>query len=238
MQRVTVLKTRNSPFPVLVTDPATNTPYTVEQMAAITRMVLKYIPASGAAAEYADSDEAGFEDVFVWDDEDMAGLSRAIVDVGMVDFTAGQDQSTQVIAYEPDYPGGRRVAVIDLTISEAAIADASLVHPLGVVAYRDITDDAQMLTSDLGGGIRLNAETDKTVTAIEADSTHDGRRVHLINVGAGSFIFAVPEGYFVGSTSHTTLTGSTVLGSVTLSYFHAIRTWVVIGSKGSWEGGN
>jgi hypothetical protein len=230
-------KGHNSPYLFEVTDVLGNR-YSATKMAAITRMYIKYIPATGGTAEYADSDGSGHEDAFDW--ATYASTGRVLIDIGMLDFTAGRDATAEVVVYDADSPDGRVVDQIDLYVSEEAESAVSLVGTLhNPTLTLTVTDHYTITSANFGGSIRMNASTSKTITAPDdADSDDDGQRVTITKIGAGSVVIATPLGYFIASTSHTSLTGSSALASVTIEYVHAIKTWVVVEGKGSWTGGS
>jgi hypothetical protein len=110
---------------------------------------------------YADSD--AHSSSFDW--ASLAALGKLIVDIGMLDFTAGDDENCELIIYDTDYPDGRVVDVLHLKIDPDTYADGSLAAPLtgayGVISAAQIVDDL-----DYSG-------LTQTVTVGETVAVHD-----------------------------------------------------------------
>ena len=126
----TVYKGRNSPFLVTI-ETVAGVPYTATQMATITRCRLKI---NGA---YADSDVTAT--AFNW--TTYAAYGQLIVDVGLIDFTAGTDNNAELIVYDADYTSGRVVKVLEITIDESVNGDGTLAGALTGITLTALSAD-------------------------------------------------------------------------------------------------
>lgn len=230
-------KGHNSPYLFEITDVLGNR-YSATQMAAITRMYLKYIPATGEAAEYADSDGSGHEDCFDWDT--YASTGRARIDIGLLDFTAGRDLLAEVVVYDADYPNGRVVDQIDLYVSEEADGDLDLVNPLSALLSKvplTITEDTTLTVDQLGRSIRVNGSSLITVTMPSLGADEDGVRATFIQQGAGAVKILRADSDVMVAPGKTYITSGSLFAAITLEYVHAITTLVAVDGMGKWTGG-
>ena len=232
-----VYRGHNSPYLLEITDVLGNK-YNAEKMAAISRMYLKYIPASGATAEFADSEGSGHEDCFDW--ATYASTGRVLIDIGMLDFTAGRDATAEVVAYDTDYPDGRVVEQIDIYVSDEADGDIDLVNPLSALLSKDpltITADTTLTVDQLGRSIRVNGSSLITITMPSLGADEDGVRVTFIQQGAGAAKVLAADSDVMVALGKTYITSGSLFAAITLEYIHAITTIVAVDGMGKWTGG-
>lgn len=227
----------NSPFLVTLKDILDAT-FTATSMAAITRVVLKYIPSSGAASESADSDTPAHADVFDW--TTYANDGKLLIDLGLLDFTVGRDTAVELKVYDATYTSGRVQAdLLDIEVSDAFEDTGSGVDPLpSVFAPLTVTDNYQVLLADLSrSSIRVNAATLKTMTMPAMTAAYDGKKVSFIIQGEGDVKLLRNGTQTMINGTHVSITGTQRYGRITLEWIDAITTWGVCDPVGHWEGG-
>jgi hypothetical protein len=235
MESFKVYKGHNSPFLIDVTD-VVGTNYTAAQMATISRVYLKYDGGASPQYEYADSDTLAHADVFDW--VTYASTGRLLVDLGMLDLTANTDTTAEIVVYDTTYTDGRVLPQFELEISDEAQGDVALVDALSAVSSGfslTVTDDYTITTDNLGGTIRLNAATDKTLTLPSVGADEDGEAVIIMRIGAGDVTVVAADSDTIGSTTATQIESGSALAAITLQYVHSITAWVVLDGRGSWS---
>ena len=237
MSTYPIYKGHNSPFAVRITD-YDGTNYTAAKMATITRAWIKYIYASGQAAEYADSATSGHEDVFDW--STLAATGYMIIDLGILDFTEGRDTAAELVVYDSAYPNGRMVTLLDLLVTADAEDTPSPIVPAShyALAPLTVTDDYSVVINDLyRPSIRVNAAILKTLTMPAMTSDYDGASLSVVIIGDGDVKLLRNGTQKMVNETHVSVTGTQKYSSIRLEYVHAITSWVVRESVGSWAGG-
>lgn len=232
-----IYKGHNSHFKVRITD-YDGSYYTAAQMATITRAWFKYINATGGTAEYADSATSGHEDVFDW--STLAATGYMLIDPGSLDFTAGRDTEVELVVYDSTYTSGRVVTTLDLQITEDAEDTPAPITPASHYSLPPltVTDDYQVVTNDLyRPSIRVNSAVLKTLTMPAMTATYDGASLSFVIIGDGDVKLLRNGTQTMVNETHLSITGNQKYSSIRLEYVHAITSWVVRESVGSWVGG-
>ena len=227
---IVISKTRNSPVLVRLYD-IDNTVFSEAEMAAITKVEIKYIPSDGAASESTTSTEC----VACFDWTTYAADRDLWIDIGSIAFTAGRDREAELLIYTADYTEGHVVGLLDIQISADAIRDATMIDPLVTsVALDDLNDveaagtDGQVMTKQADGS---NAYEDAAA----------GGAVDMGAWGASSEITLVSgvaalsgEGYYTIDTESddasddlTQITGLTAGDEIVIAAEHNDRTVTV-----------
>jgi hypothetical protein len=208
-------------------------------MATITRAWIKYIPATGSTAEYADSAISGHEDVFDW--ATLAATGYMLIDAGIPpNLTAGRDTTAELVVYDSTYPDGRVVTLLDLLVTEDAEDTPSSVIPATSYTLAPLTvmDDYQVVINDLyRPSIRVNAATLKTLTMPVMSAAYDGASLSVVIIGDGDVKLLHTGTETMVNETHVSVIGTQKYSSIKLEYVHAITTWVVRETVGSWAGG-
>jgi len=237
MTTQTVYKGHNSPFSVRITD-FDGTAYTAARMETISRAYVKYINADGQTAEYLDSAAAGHEDVFDW--TTLAATGYLIIDGGLIDLTAGRDTTAELVIYDSTYPFGRMVTLLDILVTADAEDTPAPTAPgsYATLAPLTVADDYQVLIVDFSRpSIRVNAATLKTLTMPIMSEAYDGATLSVIILGDGDVKLLHTGTETMVNETHVSVIGTQKYSSIKLEYVHAITTWVVRETVGSWAGG-
>jgi len=229
-----IYKGHNSPFLQEIID-IDSSIYLAAEMEGITRAYIKYIPADGEDAEYADSGNIFHSSVFDWETYETTG--RILIDLGGINFTAGRDTAAELVIYDAVYTSGRVVALLDLLITEDEVGDLDLVDAGSADNIVYVLADYDASISEFGKTIVMIAATLKYIQLPTVTSTHDGQSMTFIRGGAGDLDIYADGVHTVVNSTHTKLTGSTTFASVKLKYVHALGTWVGMEGSGSWRGG-
>ena len=235
MSTYKVWRTKNSPFLLTIRDILGNV-YTNAMMATISRIYVKYISATGENPKYADSNDPEHAAAFDW--VTFAATGRLLMDLGVLDFTAGRDANAEVVVFDTDYPEGRVVEQLDIYVSDEVEGDIDLVDPISFVSSGfslTVTDDYEITTANLGGTVRLNAATDKTLILPSVGADEDGKAIILMRIGAGNLTALASDSDTIGSSTATQVKSGSALASITLQYTHSITAWVVLNGRGSWS---
>lgn len=225
---ITVYKTRHSPFTVTIFDPITKLAFSETQINAITRAILKYTPSSGATPEYADSNAAGHEDVFTFNDA-VAAQGRIVIDVGFINFTAGTDTAAELIIFTSNYPSGFVATTLNLTISEDALDNATLADSTTIIPL-NCTDNIVLTSTYFRHPIIMNAAVTKSIELPNMGANDDGEWFDIIKAGAGQVDVSDPNGYAIGAAGNTILSlKGTGWVHRRIQYIHAITAWIVHG---------
>jgi len=163
-----VYKGHNSPF-LLEIQKVNGDAYTKELMSGITRVYLKYIPADGASAEYADSNT--HTSTFDW--TTYAARGKLQIDIGLLDFTVGRDSAAEVVVYDSVWTEGRVVSQLDLQISDEALGDVDTADVLSIVAGGSGGMSATVYDPD-GDGVVLAADELVIDPSLSADHSYSG----------------------------------------------------------------
>jgi hypothetical protein len=234
--RHTVYKGHNSPLLIDILDVEGNA-YTTEKMAAISRVYLRYQASETDDPQYADSEI--HTAVFNW--STYASSGQILFDLGLLSLIAGKDRKSELIIYDSDWPEGRVVAQISITVSEEAYGDIELAEALSMISgvrsgpiYSD--EDLELSLSDLNKSIIISSSEDRNVLLPSVGESQDGYITTLIKIGTGDLTCVASDDDKIASSEHSSITGSGAYATITLQYAHSILTWVVISSSGSWEG--
>ena len=229
-----VYKGHDSPFTHTITD-LLDARYSSSAMAGITRAYLKYVPATGEDAEFADSNDPTHTAVFDWTTYAASGI--IVINLGMLGLTEGRDRTAELVIYDATYTNGRVVTQLDVLVSEEAYDGVSAIGVLGALPITlNVTDDYTITSASFGGSVRASFATEKTLTLPSVGADDDGERVTIIKTGSGNVAVTCSDSDKIASGSHTTLTGTSTYAAITLEYVHAITTWVVMDGSGSWSG--
>ena len=237
MTTQTIYKGHNSPFKVRIID-FDGSAYTAARMETISRAYVKYINADGQTAEYLDSAAAGHEDVFDW--TTLAATGYLIIDGGLIDLTAGRDTTAELVIYDSTYPFGRMVTLLDILATADAEDTPAPTAPgsYTTLAPLTVTDDYQVLIVDFSRpSIRVNAATLKTMTMPVMTAAYDGATLSVIILGDGDVKLLHTGTETMVNETHVSVIGTQKYSSIKLEYVHAITTWVVRETVGSWAGG-
>lgn len=231
----TVYKTRNSPFLQKILD-IDGTVYSATEMAAITRVLIKYTPTvAGVEGTPQEVDSDVNDDVFDWTTFASAGQLK--IDLGLMGLTVGRDLKAELVVYDSTYTSGRMVAQMDIEVSNEVEDDE--VTPVTALSKLPLTktDDYTLDIADFyRRSVRLNALVEKTFTLPSMSEDYDGWVLDVIIENIGDLVLACQDDTTILNSSHTQLTGTTRYGSIQLEYDYALDMFIVRKSYGSWSG--
>jgi len=230
-----IYKTHNSPFSEVITD-FDGAEYTATEMAAITRVTLKYTPTvDGVAGTPQEVDSEENDDVFDW--ETYESDAKIKIDLGLLDLTVGRDEAAELMVYDTKYTSGRMVSLLDLLISDDAEDDEI---ETATALTRDpltLTDDYDILAADFyRTSLRLNALVQKTLTLPAKAAALDGKRIRILIRGIGDCELECQGATKIVNSSYTTYTGTTRYGSIELEYDYDLDLYFMVAHEGHWSG--
>ena len=206
-------KSHNSPFKTRITD--YDGSHYLSRMATITRVALKYTVDN--VSQYADSDAIGQEDVFDW--ATLAASSEMLIDIGLLDFTAGRDQEAELIIYDSTYPEGRvQDPKLDLEVNEDALGAAALTDPVTSISLDDIQDidtsggtTGDVLTQQSDGSFAMETPGSVSIDETLADDLSYSGPTSTITVGEnvvfGNFLYKkLSDGKYYKAQADSVLT--------------------------------
>jgi len=174
-------------------------------------------------SEYMDSTTCDLCFEFGTVETTIADEGMIIVDLGSVAWTAGTDSAAELIAYDATYTNGRIIGTFQMTVSDDALAGASLVDPLtgafifktmdcssGTDPVADSVTDTLVITGTTPVTVTGNSTTDTvTISVTEVDPTVDTSGEIQTIIGAGvyepSFATGAVTTYFRGDKTWQTL---------------------------------
>jgi hypothetical protein len=163
-----------------------------------------------------------------------------VIDGGLIDLTAGRDTTAELVVYDSTYPDGRMVTLLDILVT-ADVEDTPAPTAPGsytTLAPKTVTDDYQVVVADFQRpSIRVNAAILKTMTMPVMTSAYDGAQLSFIIQGIGDVKLLRNGKQTMVNGTHVSITGTQQYSSIMIEYVHAITSWVVRETVGSWAGG-
>jgi len=97
------------------------------------------------------------------------------------------------------------------------------------------TDDYNVIITDFGKSLRMNAATAKVFTLCSVGANEDGTRITFVKQGAGRVTIAAADiDYIQDSSAGGTIYSETDNATITLEYVHGMIRWVIIAAVGAW----
>lgn len=202
----------------------------------ITKITIKYKTFFISSASYP----------LLFDFSDYATTGKVDVDLSGLALPVGFDESCEIIVYTEAFPDTGIVCepLLHLEVTDEVLGDETLVDPIAytwqpaLLPAKTEDDDYQVELIDfLRPSIRVNAATLKTMTMPTMSSAYDGATLSFVILGAGDVKLLRNGTDTMVNGMHVSITGTQQYSSIKIEYVHAITTWVVRETVGSWAGG-
>ena len=202
----------------------------------ITKITIKYKTFFISSASYP----------LLFDFSDYATTGRVDVDLSGLDLTVGSDESCEIIVYTEAFPDTGIVCepLLHLEVTDEVLGDETLVDPIAytwqpaLLPAKTVVLDYQVELIDfLRPSIRVNAAVLKTLTMPIMSEAYDGATLSFVILGAGDVKLLRNGTDTMVNETHVSITGTQQYSSIKIEYVHAITTWVVRETVGSWAGG-
>jgi len=236
-----VYYSKRSPFKVKLTD-FDGGVFTAARMATISKVLLRYSPSKGAAAEYADSELLAHAGIFDW--ATYATSGELLINLGLHAFSEGRDEEVEIAVYDTTYPEGRVSAVIDLKISYEMSGDyegvAVLSKALGISALPPlaIDGDYSVVAADFQRpALQANFLTEGTILLPLITEALDGGVLSVDVCNIGDVVLLCSGSNKILNSSHASVKGVNRYSTVSIRANYALGMYVfACYPTGSWEG--